>query len=485
MSRNLRRKLSLQLGEIGLVARNPTPELKELCSTSSHRLQRDRSGGSSIEETLRPLYDESPLLLKEEWICIPHGLVPAITGFLGTDASVGIDLLPLPAPILQMGMDCALVTQMGHSRHLTICHGAAAGPGAIVAEAAKAFPSALIIVNVDNNKEIDELLSELRTFGIHPVRRLGQSEPSAQVVVGLPLDHGNYHTSAEFIFTIGRRTALGGLGTVPVKTSPRARQILLLPIDERLSESEYDRIHAHFGFAKLALPRIGYRRRQVKVTWSQYSGGSRALCRSTALNLKRTGIKRNPCRNRHVAKLAKAAAGECGGIRHECVENLFGPLEGRAASGVAVLAADVTHAIEIAQRLPGWRLIAGGEFTQADLSDWERGILSRPPEQIATGPRLIVTMAGIANAPWLAIDTLIRADGGPGMPGLKLRDLTVLTQHDRPLFLIDLVDRHDPQFRKWTRSRKAAYLKNEWSAARGNATDERIKSFIERRTGGI
>src|SRR5262249_12241645 len=134
---------------------------------------------------------------------------------------------------------------------------------------------------------------------------------------------------------------------------------------------------------------------------------------------------------------------------------------------VVVLAANLEHALVLAERLPGWQLIVGAHANEDGLTPKQLQLLHEPLDPFPVGPlHKIVTPADLAEIDLSQIDVLIRADGGVGLPALSMAQLAVPDQDDvRPLLLIDLVDRHHRELYRHSRQRQEAYAERAWFAA--------------------
>jgi hypothetical protein len=474
-----------QVSGSGLLIRNAPADIRQCLSTTGHCLRRDRAGGSSVVCTERPLFRDLGSIVDEDLIEVPWGLVPVLAMLV--DRPVPDEVLPalleLPEPMRCLGVDIPLAQQLARSRSLTICHGNSVRPSAIIAQAAMAFPESPIIVSISNREEVLQIVRELRQAGIRAmsVYEPGHSDFQATVVVGPPLSHGYYNHLATMIFTVGRRTALLKIGIVPITHSPHARQFLLLPKSTRLAPSEWDRVHALFGFSELVLPEIGLRQREVTVLWRRFRDRQLVINgEQSALHLKQNGIQLNKHRNQSIAKVAKLLAGD---TLAGCSQTPPPPRLAaiRASTGIVVLVEGIDHATQLAKYLPGWQLVAHEEFLRAELHEWERQVLSEPATFSTAKLRLIVTASGAGHVPWNAIDVVVRADGGVGAPPFRPEDLVVPAHCNRPLHLVDFRDGHHQGLCRNTLSRQKAYEELGWFHVGRDSAHERARLFVKRR----
>src|SRR5262249_18405500 len=79
-------------------------------------------------------------------------------------------------------------------------------------------------------------------------------------------------------------------------------------------------------------------------------------------------------------------------------------------------------------------------------------------------------------------DTVIRADGGAGLPPLNMAQLAEPDQDPvRPLLLIDFIDRHHRQLCQDSRRRQEAYAESGWFAVGVDPVQGRIDHFLATR----
>jgi hypothetical protein len=154
---------------------------------------------------------------------------------------------------------------------------------------------------------------------------------------------------------------------------------------------------------------------------------------------------------------------------------------------VLVLVENVEHALALAPHLPGWPLLTGPHVCKEGLDAHHLEALGRGKESWTVQPACaVVTTTAVQAVNLNDVDVLVRADGGVGLPPIPTAGLVVPNeQGDRPLLLVDLDDRHHPQLRKWSRTRKEAYLERGWLTPGVDPTRARVQRFLANRPGEV
>jgi retron-type reverse transcriptase len=244
-----------------------------------------------------------------------------------------------------------------------------------------------------------------------------------------------------------------------------ARLYGLMPTNMELPSPVNELVSAVFGQESVCVPKHGRTARRVQVAFVPSNLAARVVLGEDDLAARKRLVWHHVVRNRRIAEIAQAAARE----DHDKLDRLS-PGLGRAVwkredVSICVLVESVEHGLSLRRHLPGWRVIADKAavtdgFTASDaarVSDVD-GV-----RRLATY-NAIVTMSAMPDA--IVFDIIIRADAGLDIPALGWH---LLGHHgaDDELLLVDFDDRHHPQARKWTRSRKAAYGAAGWFTAGG------------------
>jgi hypothetical protein len=96
--------------------------------------------------------------------------------------------------------------------------------------------------------------------------------------------------------------------------------------------------------------------------------------------------------------------------------------------------------------------------------------------------REIATFDGLRSRPLQDVDVVVRADGGTGLLPLAPSSLaSPSSQPARPLVVIDVLDRHDPELESARRSRECAYMEAGWRPAGCDAVDFALLTLFPKR----
>ena len=264
-----------------------------------------------------------------------------------------------------------------------------------------------------------------------------------------------------------------------LKRAFRAHVIGFLPMDAKLSQSEWDRLRCWYGFSECVVPAYGRTMLPVEVLLGRFKARRRADLNASPLMVKRQEIWEHPIRNRLLAKLAQQ-------VRTGRRTSPDSPLNQfvRGPQRVAVLVESVGHAIELTRRLAGWPLLTAEQINTAGLKRWQVRALKDARRLLPAGDGVIVTHAAAEQLDFRQFDVVIRADGGLGLPP-RLDQLTLEGGEvdQRRLLLIDMADRQHPVTRKWSASRREAYAQAGWHLPGANPMDERVHRFFQQKGG--
>src|SRR5262249_25096483 len=156
------------------------------------------------------------------------------------------------------------------------------------------------------------------------------------------------------------------------------------------------------------IPRHGYRERPVQLAHYTIRGGMELPATLKAVALQRRGLWHHSVRNRKLSHLAAAFTGN----DRDAIKAMLGQsVVAAIAPAVVVLAANLEHALVLAERLPGWQLIVGSHANEDGLTPSQVQRLHERPSPFPVGPlHAIATPAGLAELDLSLIDVLIRAD---------------------------------------------------------------------------
>jgi hypothetical protein len=243
----------------------------------------------------------------------------------------------------------------------------------------------------------------------------------------------------------------------------RARFYALLPLGTRLAPFDHYRLHAFFGFDRVAVPRHGHIVRPIEVAFTRICGGP-TLDTDDIVHVKSRLIWSHPVRNRRLTALAVALAmGDNSKIAKLCPDALRSAVCTGDAASVMMIVEGTEHRDQIARELA------------RQQSDWPRAT------GFPGGPRVTVaTFDDITVSDCRACDIVVRADSGVGLP--QLPDPIALAvpwdSHQR-LLLLDSDDREHPELRRRTRARKRAYRKSGWLPPGVDLHRETIRQFLD------
>lgn len=265
-----------------------------------------------------------------------------------------------------------------------------------------------------------------------------------------------------------------------IRDAPRARLIGLLDRSVQPSPYERDMLTAMYGLHEVVVPRPEHLVRPVEVVTVPIAGGPALAASLDIVDLKRRGIWRHPVRNRKIVQLATALRTGDGLTRFPNLAQTIGQIGDRR---VVILVETLDHGADLAQRLPDWPIVAGYDACRADLSSHVRRVMQTPDRVDALGPQfMIVTTTAAAEIRWDDVHVMIRADGGVGLPPLRLPgSLDVIWWRCRRLILIDFLDKHHPQLRRQSGARRRAYTAQGWYRAGADCDQMAVERFLAAR----
>ena len=214
----------------------------------------------------------------------------------------------------------------------------------------------------------------------------------------------------------------------------------------------------------------------MSVAFVRIGGGSRPAIGADEYTVKRIGVHDHRVRNRRLVHLARALARN----DRDRLQSEFpsvAPFD-EPIGRVGVLADDFGHALRLARTLD-WPLVAGPDVIDDGLDgdDLERLEMGGDATIRTTWP-VVVTSAGMKRAG--AFDVLVRADGGIGLPAVPPAALTTVEGETRRLLLIDVRDENHPLLRRWSATRRQAYVAATWSVA-GAVAQTPLEQFLATR----
>jgi hypothetical protein len=223
----------------------------------------------------------------------------------------------------------------------------------------------------------------------------------------------------------------------------------------------------------------------VQVVRYPVKGGEQLPPELGLVELKRRGVWHNGLRNRKVAQLARAFAGGDHAELDRLLPGSRSLVPMVPPRDVLVLVENVEHALALAQRLPDWVLLTGPDLHEDGLTPEQVGRLHTMPDPFRADPlHAVATTAALADMDVAQVDVLVRADGGTNLPPVTDEMLAEPAEGpERPLLLVDMVDRQHPVLRRRSRSRQQAYEERGWFAAGIDTVQARVEHFLANRPG--
>lgn len=432
----------------------------------------------------------------------PAGLEPALILLLRragyrVHRHICIDTIPveLPEPDLDAARTAETIDPTfldfvrRQERGVVACDRRHVDPVILIAQAALAYPEASIAVVGTRLDDVIPAAKRLRGIvpgGVHWAHHDSCPAEVGRVVVATP--YGLGHTQVgldrrDILFALDAAEAVGERPYFVIESARRARLFAFRNRGRAVAPRDRDRMGAMFGFDQLVIPRHGHVERTVEVATTRIAGGPRLAPTPDDPELKRQGIWCHPVRNRRIARLARALVERDRSGLSGCHPVLCEHLDRRGAPTIIVLVEALEHALELADLLPGWSIVAGPDGFAGGLNDRQRAALDRgrsidPDEQA----RAIVTLAGLPTIHVESLDVLVRADGGVG-PLPCLASIPVPADVDTPpLLLVDCDDQHHPVLQFRSRRRRDGYARNGWEV-NGVPAPTALDRFLAARLG--
>lgn len=490
-----------RVDQFGLVDAACEDILRPLLRTQAYHGRQQPDGTMAVCRRREALY-EHEVLFGRPMLMFWFGIAPVVYRAL-REAGVPVGVrgvlrhpnLPVPIPSERLP-DRRLIEYVAHQDRglirydpdrVSVIH--------LVAQIARAWPYRRITVVVSGRSDTIRYAQQLRTAGIDTYGFSARNQPSVETRVAVCTPSGIAYNPIEparqdivIVLNIAAMTAKDHRWRLRYVT--RARLYAMLRVGQHLSPYEEDLVRHVFGFAELIIPRHGYQMRPIEVVWARSAGRQLRFRPVSDFALKRDGIWHHKERNRQIARLATAFAAGDDEVLGRSLHRFHAPRTAGLPLNVFVLAENIEHALDLARKLPGWSILAGGSVDHRGLSAEQRSIIEQPRScRDPYMPYGIVTHAGMQHQgmPWGLVDVLIRADGGTNLPDLPMA-AQVVRVADRPLMIVDLDDDHAPELRGSALRRQTAYCEIGWLPADVPLTEYRVAQYlaarVRRRKGG-
>jgi hypothetical protein len=499
-----RQVVSVERRGQAIVVQPPCAEVFAVLKTSKHVYASRRGLGGRTVKVAEDLFKVEDDFVGPQTI-LPAGLEKVALHLLeraGFKVSYSVETVLPPRAIPEP--DFAAARRLGpvdramlelvhdHDRGLVRYKAGAVRPARLIAQIALAFRDITLAVAAKRRADVRRFGRQLRRLlpGLVDVVDGPCPKRLRRVVVTTFLGLGEPAVEIEkkdFLITPDAAEALEANARFAIPHAERARLYGFLEFGRHLAPYDRDFVAALFGVDEIVIPRHGYIGRPVDVVVVKCAGGQRLAADLETLSIKRQALWRHGLRNRRLAALARALAD--GDHQRLDAESpvVAARLAGRSGPlKVALLVENVEQALAVAERLPGWPIVAGFHVATVGLPGRLAALLAqRRWSGPGTPARAIVTLAGLAGAALERIDFLVRADGGQHVP--PALDGTVIrasAPNRRPLLVVDVDDRHPPRLRQWARQRRAAYLERGWVVDSVGAA-MRVEWFLASRPGGV
>jgi hypothetical protein len=324
----------------------------------------------------------------------------------------------------------------------------------LLAQMIRAWPRKKFLIATTRKREANALVQDLRQLGI-TVAHFNEKRcpPHARVIVGIYQRFGNGAATVEYrdIFIALNPTELfdgvdRDYATMLLGCLHRARAIGMLAESTPVAPRTQDFMTALFGPSVVALPRHGYRNREVEVLFSPIFAPSVPNSKYDHV-IRRVAIVEHPIRNRRIVALARALEQGDRKTLRTMLPKIGSQLKRGRRNRICILVDNVDHGVTLGTEL-GWPAVAG--VATEGVADAEAIALARNNKL-----PVVATTLGLGKVG--EIDILIRADGGKGIPALPDRVVQEKYGERRLLLIIDFDDRHHPVLRKASRRRRRAY----------------------------
>lgn len=346
---------------------------------------------------------------------------------------------------------------------------------AMIAEFARAFPAARVVVLGSRVQQLEGTLSRLE-------KELADEVALNQVDLvhdGQPLKDG---IDDEAVPRITLATYLGA-GGIDFATSdivllldaadcikdPAERALEQVDAQFRLfgmlrsgrtqAPAVRDRMMSVFGPALLDVMSGGRVRRNVAVDWiNNRQDGNKLTPRDSAFNYK--CYVHNSRRNRRIAQLARKY------------------YESASEPTVTVLVEQLDHAIALGKVLKDWPIHSSNDVDTYGKPGRVRTRLKNDRKH-SPGRRQIVLADVARQFPGYETDIVITASSGPHVAALPESWLYQLDWQPRPLRIVDFRDRFNPQTKRWSRNRQRAYERRDLFEMGLKPVEGRIRCFLQ------
>jgi len=354
-------------------------------------------------------------------------------------------------------------------------------PALLIAQLAHAYPNHTFMIAATRADDAERLTRQLQTLLSRSAvtRLVGDDNPAEVGRLAVGTYAGLTHSAVgleqrDFLIYVDAREGIGTVGRQVHDRAFRARVFGLLAATTAVAPFEADQLRTVFGFAEATIPRHNYHERRVQVEQGlRITQPTLPAGKLDVYALKRDGVWRHHFRNRLLVKAAQGAL-------------LASPRDGsepRTARRVVVLVDSVEHGLALARRLPEAVVLADEACCTTGLMKQAKQRLRQGNERRCGDWSLAVaTPTGLGGVDFNRVSTVIRAEGGTGLPAIAPEQLVVRNdQPQPPLRLVDVDDQHHATLQQWSEQRLRAYRQRGWLAAGEDPITVRAQQFLEER----
>ena len=490
----MHRQVDLQAAGHVLTVQPDCSDVLSRLMTVEHNLIHDGRRGSEVKAMPRKLYDVINVHGGDGSNALPVGVTPAgltpvVTGLLrkaGYRIRGPALRTMLPEPDLQAVtrrgvMDQRMLDLLRHHERSLVYYGQSIVPLWFVAQAALAYPTLSIAVATATLEEAQHAAKKMRRWLPGQVTQL-RSDRMPRDVKRIVV--GNYEALLNSCMDLHQRgllivldavVFLGKRGMDVLNAAEQARLLGFLPLGQQVAPRDANQIRAFFGFQECHVPLHGRYPLPVDVVFEDdVRRGRRADTDEDTLRCNL--IWHHVGYNRRIGRLARALQ-----IGDEAMLANFPRVAKAIRHGrtdrLAILVDNLEHGIDLAKRLPDWKLATGSYVNTGGLNQRDQALLRKRTNWTWGTPTIFTTAAADQINPQL-LDVLIRADAGTGLPPFNEDKLALHQSVNHRLLLVDFDDRRHHQLRRWTTLRRQAYRRAGWYSPGADPLNERVKDFL-------
>jgi len=331
-----------------------------------------------------------------------------------------------------------------------------------------------MIFLVPRREDIEPVRRAIKRWASAPVKALASDSDFDQasrhfVGVVADLEHvaGRLRRDIDLVVCFDARKAAQFSGRESIGAACRAKLFGGVLRGQQLDWLDERNVRIRFGFQDVHILRNGLAPRTVQLQLVRFCQRQPSLNRLPIAERLMEGITANPARNTRVATAARGLA--------RTIETLGSPR-------LAIIAAHLSHAVNLQLLLPDWPILADG------LSDRPHGFRGRDWERVHKAHcrsgnqpgRVILSLDQYRRLEFSRFDGIVMASGTNGVAPRLLQRLQEQVACSGPCRLIDFTDEHGRIFRKRAEQRHADYLAAGFGGT-GQVSAEELAGDYQRR----